>query len=358
MKPGRALAAAAVTATLTMPAVTATDTAAAATSGGTLVRLDTAGAVSGLPRAINNVGTTVGRLEFGDYSEERRAVVWQGRIVVARPAGDLESEALDVNDDGLVVGYLLDGRVGRAFEWRAGSLQRLPGLPNSAGESANAVNDGGLVVGVAHSAGGPNQAVFWRNGQLGRVPPPPGYNGGTAIAVNDAGAIAGILNGGVGGRPTKGFVWSDGKLRVLNGLAPSSSVQVAGIDDLGRVYGASTTAAGRFHAIRIDPDGRVHDFGELPGGGTSEVLGVSARGDVVGFAEQPNPGSQYVFRAVVAHPRGTLLVLPGLGRPGRGSDTATDINDQGDAVGTSRPAGAYHNVPVLWRCVFGQAQRP
>lgn len=353
MKSARAFAAAVVTATLTMPVAIASTPATAATAGTMLVRLDTGGADSGYPRAINNVGMTVG---WTDVNYRRQAVVWQGTRIVARPAGDLQSEATAVNDDGLVAGFVQNGRVLRAFQWRSGTLRYLPDLPQPASAIPHAVNASGLIVGEARSRGDQTQPVYWRNGEITRIPVPKGYNGGRAFAVNDRGTIAGELDPRNYDLPLKSFVWSDGKLRVVTGFTPDSSVVIYGIDELDRVYGSSRAASGFSHAIRIDPDGRVHDFGVLPGGYFSEVSGVSARGDVVGRANQE--GSQEPFRAVVAHPRGTLLVLPSLGRLGRESDEGTAINDKGDAVGTSRPAGADRDVPVLWRCVFGQAQRP
>lgn len=261
-----------------------------------------------------------------------------------------------MNDDGLVAGYVRNGRVLRAFSWRSGTLRYLPDLPSPASATPHAVNASGLIVGEARSGGDQTQPVYWRNGQITRIPVPKGYNGGRAFAVNDRGTIAGELDPRNYDLPLKSFVWSDGKLRVVTGFTPESSVLIYGIDELDRVYGESLTPGGEYHAIRVDPDGRVHDIGVLPGGNYAELSGASTRGDVVGRANQA--GSSEPFRAVVAHPKGSLLALPSLGRPGRESDEATAINDQGDAVGTSRPPGADRGVPVLWRCVFGQAQRP
>jgi uncharacterized membrane protein len=128
--------------------------------------IEDAGAL--LPRAVNNSGTVVGV----EYTPDglTHAVVWSrsgGLRRPAEPAGYVRSEALAINNQGVVVG-MIDGPNGsqvgpNAFVYEEGRLRILDeGGPNFG--SATAINDRGQVAGVLEKkeeeepAGAPRKA--------------------------------------------------------------------------------------------------------------------------------------------------------------------------------------------------------
>jgi uncharacterized membrane protein len=105
-----------------------------------------------VPRAVNNSGTVVGLRFTPDGSTH--AVSWSkagGIRLIPEPAGYVRSEALAINNHGVIVG-MIDGPAGsrigpNAFAYEEGRLRILDeGGPNFA--SATAINDRGQVAGV------------------------------------------------------------------------------------------------------------------------------------------------------------------------------------------------------------------
>ena len=64
---------------------------------------------------------------------------------------DADAEATGVNDDGVVVGKVLSGEQ-RSFYWIDGELTEIPNLLGGEGVIANAINNHGLIVGLAGTA--------------------------------------------------------------------------------------------------------------------------------------------------------------------------------------------------------------
>ena len=64
---------------------------------------------------------------------------------------DADAEATGVNDDGVVVGKVTSGEQ-RSFYWIDGELSEIPNLLGGQGVIANAINNHGLIVGLAGTA--------------------------------------------------------------------------------------------------------------------------------------------------------------------------------------------------------------
>jgi uncharacterized membrane protein len=123
--------------------------------------------------SVNESGEIVG---FGTYSAgNARGLYWASRTttpVVLEPlAGDVESIAVGINDDGVICGYSLDAvYCFRAVAWRiAGGVPtspiELPG-PDALSAYATAVNENdgdgcAVVVGAFCDAESPTAAVVW-----------------------------------------------------------------------------------------------------------------------------------------------------------------------------------------------------
>ncbi len=114
--------------------------------------------------------------------------------------GGTFSEALGVNDTGLVVGRstLAGNAVTHATLWRAGTIVDLGALDGT-GSVANGVNAAGQIVGTFSRSGAKDHAVLW-NGttavDLNTVlaANPDGWELNTATAINDKGVIVGTMS--------------------------------------------------------------------------------------------------------------------------------------------------------------------
>jgi len=198
--------------------------------------------------------------------------------------GGTESEARDVNDLAVVVGWSTVTPTGpsHAFRWQNGGMRDLGTLggPNS---EAEAVNRDGVIVGWSQTSSGTVRAVRWMNGSktnLGTL------RGGESRAtdINNVGVIVGWVN--VSGSPAvqRAFIWKNGVMTDIGTLGGSSAVAQA-ISNGGVVVGRSRTASGEIHAFWWK-DGVMHDMGNM-GGRFSEALGVNTARQIVGTLGAP-----------------------------------------------------------------------
>jgi PKD domain len=121
----------------------------------------------------------------------------------------------------------------------------------STAASGYGLNDAGDVVGKAYTDPGcgpfclpPQQIVVWRNGSRIVLPDLAGANASTEFPtyINNQGLVGGVF--GIPGSSTRAAAWipsGNGYLAQDIGVAPgTSSAEVFGIDDLGRMVGWST----------------------------------------------------------------------------------------------------------------------
>jgi len=141
---------------------------------GEIVELGTLGGPTSVALAINERGTVVGWSTTVDGGS--RAFVWDEAFGIRPLAGleDIPSAATDVTEGGVIVGWMepvLTFRIGeyrqrRAFRWENGVLTDLGDLdvvrpsPEHATE-ALAINEQGVVVGVSA-----NRAFLYRDGEM------------------------------------------------------------------------------------------------------------------------------------------------------------------------------------------------
>jgi probable HAF family extracellular repeat protein len=169
------------------------------------------------------------------------------------------------------------------------------GTLGGATSESRALNEHGMVVGLAQKAG---DAPFQRHPTVWYV----GADGvetvelgpfvhGQAEDVNNAGVVAGWSTAAVFGPPTA-FRWTaDGGIQPIPPLGGPRS-QAFGIDEAGDVVGSSTVLPPPFvdHAVVWWADGQVTDIGTL--GGNTAARSINARGEVVG-AGQVCPGCAF-----------------------------------------------------------------
>lgn len=163
-----------------------------------------------------------------------------------------------------------------------------------------------------------------------------GTLGGTksyAYSINDSGRIAGnsltfhdtaihtFITGPSGGGMTDLGI-------------PSLINEWYGINDSGRVVSAIPMPIGGTHAFITGPNGvGMTDLGTLPGGNSSDALGINNSGQVVGTSNRLNPYGDFILHAFITGPNG--VGMTDLGTLGGMESHALGINDSGQVVGYS-----------------------
>jgi probable HAF family extracellular repeat protein len=167
---------------------------------------------------INTAGQIVGSIvvKEGDLSWTHAAVYKDGNVI---DLGTLEggaSEALAINDAGVVVGWA-DTPAGRhAFRYANGAMTDL-GTLGGATSVASGINSAGTIVGAADRADGSRRAFMLTGSGMIDLGTLGGFSS-EALAINDAGQVVGWSFTNTGQRA---FVFSDGAMHNLNGyLSP------------------------------------------------------------------------------------------------------------------------------------------
>ncbi|MEN6452140.1 MAG: SUMF1/EgtB/PvdO family nonheme iron enzyme [Thermoguttaceae bacterium] len=259
-------------------------------------------------------------------------IVWASPSYTLTDLGALggsSSAAFDVNASGQVVGYWNNGDSQRGFLYSNGAMMDLATL---AGESyrysnANAINDGGQVVGYAHLNARDYEyhAFLYSNGKMCDV----GTLGGpTSVAydINTLGQVAGVSQFDTTGS-RHAFLYSNGCMTDLGTLGGTWG-DARGINDQGQVVGYATTSSGAYHPF-LYSNGHMTDLGTL-GGAYGFAFSINVSGHVAGYAAT----SENVYHAFVCY-QGTMTDLGVL--PGTYSSSANDINASGQVVGRDYP---------------------
>jgi len=237
-------------------------------------------------------------------------------VTAVGPTSD--AMAQDVNDGGVVIGSFLPpaGGVARAFVWSpaqprgtVGTVAELPSLGGS-GVSAAAINNAGSIIGAGAIATGETHPFLLTSaGTMQDLGVPSPATSGAANDVNDAGHVVGHVSSATGYRATRWSVAVD----------PAGAVQVEAVEELGTI----------------------------PGGGSSEALGVNELGQVAGYAfESP---TNTMNHAVLWTKSGTSWIVEDLGTlPGAAGGIAEDVNAPGQVVGFSVPSAGGCRTAIIW----------
>jgi probable HAF family extracellular repeat protein len=222
----------------------------------------------------------------GSYRADRlrHAALWQataagaalGLTDLGTPNGESECAAVDVNDNGLIVGTY------PAFVVIPGiGLKVLPSIYGS-GSEGFAVNNRGDVIGYTEA---------WHVDALGNVTGP--VDLGTFIArdINDGGVMAGAQNG------LPAIAWFDASAALqvqMLGVLPGNGLGSAyAINNLGAVVGESREYLGNYlwrsHAFLWTPANGMIALGDL-GGGASIARDINDNGLIVGNSFKSGSG--------------------------------------------------------------------
>ncbi|MHC4742760.1 MAG: PEP-CTERM sorting domain-containing protein [Planctomycetota bacterium] len=287
--------------------------------------------------AINDHGQIVG------HNSQGLAYIWEDGILreLATPAG-LQSRAVEINNNGQVVGYYIDStKDDRAVIWDSYGMHELPGGPES---QARAINDSGLAVGFARREGHGISASLWENlvlTDLGLLLT------GTSRAsdINNHGQVVGTVYGDQNGYlwdPVEGFIlfgadclplrindheqillstskvgyqlYDGGEITNIDASGSlGASVECGGINNAGQVAGILAADAWPFGDIFIWEEGEFHFISnqfepDTPGWQFVGATDINNKGQVVGSGF--NPAGEYRGFLLTPVPEpGTLLLL-------------------------------------------------
>jgi probable HAF family extracellular repeat protein len=231
---------------------------------------------------------------------------WVSRDNTWRMLGSLtpsstHAAAQAINERGQVVGSAAAVYTGEspwprwhAFIWENGNMRDLGVFSprpcrdhpdkECGSSTALSINEAGQIAGFSTASDGSSHAVVWENEKardLWTIPAESYYD--TAV-INDVGQVAGSAGG-------QAFFWSNGEVRILGSLG-GGGTQVVDMNEAGMIAGTSMTVGGERHAFVWTEARGMVDLGTGPNGFKAAwVVGISFRGDVVGYTQQCSPTS-------------------------------------------------------------------
>ena len=301
---------------------------------------------------VNDAGVVAGYV--GSWPDVHAATCADGTLSsLALPSDATGSIALAINTAGQVAGQLnLASGATEAVVWNPdGSMTRL-GIPPSsspyAWTGAMDINDHGWVVGQVYAPPDGIRAYAWRgSGTIEVLPMPSGANSSFAYAINNDGAIAGGASAGYPlpppYPPSVAVVWRDGVAHLLPPLVEGAAASASDINDSGQVVGNSATTAAPWlvrHAVLWD-DGIPIDLGSL-GGNFGLASAINANGVVAGYMTDPATNENHAF----AWSNGTLTLLDPLADDHL--SVALGMNGGGEIVGISSVTNGPLGRAVAW----------
>lgn len=322
----------------------------------TITDLGTLGGSDSRGNSINSSGHVVGYSSTDNDGPEHAFLYKDGTMTDLHTLGGSYSFGYGVDDDGQVVGssYIAgDSRVHAFLYDETNGMRDLGTLPGYIESDAYDVNGSGRAVGVVSGSG--YHAVLYEGGtitDLGTL----GGPGSGATGINDSGHVVGYSYTDSGSwAKYRAFLYKDGVLTNLGVLDGSSNSQATDINDEGQVVGSSQDADFTNRASLWE-NGAVREIGGLPGASSSYAASINNSGQVVGSSEipsvheEPPPDEEIILlsheskRHAFVWKNGQTRDLNDLIDPASGwsLESASDINDKGQIVGTGTISGQSH----------------
>jgi probable HAF family extracellular repeat protein len=298
---------------------------------------------SATPLDINEAGDIVGFTTGFCY--QQKAFIWKAGTpnlqFLPMPAGTVASRAYAINDSGQIVGfYTKTGNATKGFIIDNGVFTDMGTLPGGNWSEAYDVNDDGVAVGWwGNSVVGPSpMAMTWSAGALTDLNPGLGSVYSQAWAINDVGAIAGTVANKGTIYDGRAFILDGGKLTVLPPVEGGYTSWGLSVNELGHVAG--------FGIVPCDPPKKfcqhsrgffwngseMIDLGTLPGYPNVKAYGLNDAGQVVGYMEDLNNGRAFFWEAGQLYRLNDLV--PGFDEFNISSGLAYSINNNGQITGT------------------------
>ena len=205
-----------------------------------------------------------------------------------------------------------------------GTIVRVPHLGGGNGR-VHALNNAGAVTGFSYTPSGEQHAFLFSGGALHDLGTLGGlFSDGTAL--NDSGVVAGNADQPDENAPHHAFVFRNGTMTDLSGLAAGQFSSALFINNAGDIAGDASWSSPFPGAPRafIYRNGQMTDIGSL-GGGLSTILDLNESGHAVGHsADELFNNVAFLYDGTTMHKLG---MLGGVG------SLATAINDSGVIVG-------------------------
>lgn len=301
--------------------------------------------------AINGKGKVAGMATVMGGSQ----AITHGDGLVALGQPGVTSSANGINNDGEVVGFISSAELGgqRAIRWDENGETDL-GTLGGPFSIAHGINDKGDVVGestIGEADGAYSHAFLWHKNELSDL----GTLGGDysiAKGINDDGLVAGLSTVEPGQQPygpgCRAVLWGKDGLVDLGALGGDVAAAFA-VNKKGWVAGGATTENGieyggtGTHAF-IWKDGEMIDLGAFDGADYSMANDLNDKGEVVGFAGNPNAATPDAsMAAALWDTKGQLINLNDMIPADSGwfLSTAVSINNKGEITGLGISNGVY-----------------
>jgi probable HAF family extracellular repeat protein len=213
---------------------------------------------------------------------------------------------LDINDDGLIVGY----------------------------SEARAVNDAGVIVGQTHTFEPPGftvaHAAVWEDGVPRLLPSLPGARLTGATDLNERGQIVGFSAFTESGL-LHAVLWEGGMIRDLGALEGDFFSGTDSINERGRVVGFSSGVNGPNVLVWEDGGFAIpRPFTQFP---NSQAGGINDRGETAGTIYLPTGVCCSAVVAKSVDKRKVVVVQP--------SAFSVDVNNEGQVIGVDTSGPEY-----------------
>ena len=277
--------------------------------------------------------------------------------------GDIESEAVGLNDKGEVVGQSITTHsdsgddVGHGLVWKSGQMYNMGASQGFHTSAAFHINNAAQIVGTVDNSGYTvtsrtiSRGCWWQSGKVHILPIGPHATGSLAFDLNDHNEIVGTLSlpFSHGDLSAHAALWQGGKLTDLGTLPGYPSASAKAINSQGDIV----CSAERFESVGSQVrllshaylwhKGKQTDLGFLPGCNSSRVNAINRAGEIIGQSSaetfQRPLGTQRGFLWKDHH----LTELKGL--EDGVSGVPFGINDQGDIVGIENVPKAAQDTP-------------
>jgi probable HAF family extracellular repeat protein len=290
--------------------------------------------------ALNDNGMVVGQ-SYNTSTAQLESVIWNDGVIQSLGISGI---ARGVNNSGVVVGETGSGSLGMpdgyAYSWSStGGVTNLGTLGGSY-SGAYDINESGVITGhswIAGAALASTHGFVYKDGvmtDLGTVSNPLGYSRGQGI--NDAGEIVGRGSVDLFFSSNKYSIYWEGDGTLNQFAGPGSYSTAEQINNNGLIVGSARTATdGNIQfAASWDTDGNINFLDSLGGNG-SQARSVNDAGVIVGYSQ--NGSGSATNRAFVSYDGTSVYDLNELvdldGTDLVALTVAQDVNEAGQIVG-------------------------
>ena len=200
--------------------------------------------------------------------------------------GATDAAAEGVNDQGAIVGSVLDSQGGHGFLLFQGKFTRFR-FPGSSSTNASGINNHGQIVGDYTNGASSKAGQFGfvvHNGVFQSISVPSAPATTRALGINNLGAI-------VGAAGLNGFLLSSGHFTTIH-FPGSTQTEAFGINDFGVIVGTYFDARNFTHGFKLQ-SGKYTTI-DFPGASNTGVTRIDNEGDMVGSYDV-NGGDEHGF---------------------------------------------------------------